>query len=202
MPSSKAKQIGKPSFRQRQRDLRHEAIIEAAFGLMATKGYRAMAIDDVIEEVGISRPTFYTHFVSKEQLGVEVIIKMIAYAREHLRKFIEESPGRDAAAAFIRFTLERRFPQNNFDYKASSELHDHPDVIQAEEQLFGELAEQIAIAQKDGNARKDVNPFMAARTLNAILNDPLISAQCCAGNILPKQLIADTTTLLLGNDEG
>ena len=202
MPPSQAKQNGKPSFRQRQRDLRHTAIVEAAFELMATKGYRAMAIDDVIEEVGISRPTFYTHFVSKEQLGVEVIIKMISYARDHLKQFIAESPGRDAAMAMIRFTLERRFPENNFDYNASNELQDHPDVIEAEEQLVSELAEQIVIAQKNGNARQDVSPIMAAHTLHAILKDPLINAQCSAGHVQPEKLIADVTTLLLGNAEG
>lgn len=199
MPSSKTQHNGKPSIRQRQRDLRHDAIIDAAFELMATKGYRSMAIDDVIDEVGISRPTFYTHFVSKEQLGVEVIVKMIIYAREHLRQFIEASPGRNAAAAMIRFTLERRFPNDNFDYNASNELHDHPGVIEAEEQLARELAEQIAIAQNAGEARQEISPIMAARTLHAILKDPLINAQCNAGNIQPEQLIADATALLLGN---
>lgn len=199
MPSSKTQHNGKPSIRQRQRDLRHDAIIDAAFELMATKGYRSMAIDDVIDEVGISRPTFYTHFVSKEQLGVEVIVRMITYAHENMKAFIEKSPGRDAAAAMIRFTLERKFPEGNFDYNASNELHDHPQVIEAEDELAAELGEQIAIAQSAGNARRDINPVMAARTLHAILKDPLINAQCIAGKIHPEQLITDVTTLLLGN---
>lgn len=201
MPLSKEKQMKKPSFREKQRDLRHEAIIDAAFDLMATKGYRAMAIDDVIEEVGISRPTFYTHFVSKEQLGIEVIIKMIDYERDHLRQFIAQGPGRHAVAALIRFTLGHKFPNKSFDYNASNELHDHPDVIKAEEQIAHELAEQIAIAQKAGEVRTDISPILAARTLHAILKDPLINAQCSAGNIQPQQLIADVTTLLLGNLE-
>ncbi|WP_164491708.1 TetR/AcrR family transcriptional regulator [Staphylospora marina] len=43
-------------------------IIEAAFRVIAEKGYDAMTIDDVMSEIGKTKGSFYVHFQSKEDL--------------------------------------------------------------------------------------------------------------------------------------
>ena len=50
-----------------------EKIIEAASDLFFTQGYQATTIDDVIERSGVSRPTLYNHFRTKEELCVEYL---------------------------------------------------------------------------------------------------------------------------------
>jgi AcrR family transcriptional regulator len=50
-----------------------EKIVEAASDLFFTQGYQATTIDDVIERSGVSRPTLYNHFKTKEDLCVEYL---------------------------------------------------------------------------------------------------------------------------------
>jgi AcrR family transcriptional regulator len=50
-----------------------EKILEAASDLFFEQGYQATTIDDVIERSGISRPTLYTHFKTKEELCIEYL---------------------------------------------------------------------------------------------------------------------------------
>lgn len=45
-------------------------IIEAARVLFDRKGYHMTSVNDIIEEAGVSKPTFYVHFPSKEDLCV------------------------------------------------------------------------------------------------------------------------------------
>ena len=47
-----------------------EKILSAANTLFFEQGYQGTTIDDVIERSGVSRPTLYTHFSTKEDLGV------------------------------------------------------------------------------------------------------------------------------------
>jgi AcrR family transcriptional regulator len=48
-------------------------ILAAATELFFEQGYQGTTIDDVIERSGVSRPTLYTHFSTKEELGIAYI---------------------------------------------------------------------------------------------------------------------------------
>jgi len=47
-----------------------ENILVAATNLFYEQGYQATTIDHVLERSGVSRPTLYTHFATKEDLGL------------------------------------------------------------------------------------------------------------------------------------
>ena len=49
-------------------DVRQNEILDAAQQLFYTKGYENTAVQDIINEVGIAKGTFYYHFNSKEDL--------------------------------------------------------------------------------------------------------------------------------------
>ena len=50
-----------------------DKIVEAASQLFFEQGYQGTTIDDVIEKSGVSRPTLYNHFKTKEDLCVEYL---------------------------------------------------------------------------------------------------------------------------------
>lgn len=50
-----------------------EKILDAATSLFFEQGYQGTTIDDVIGRSGVSRPTLYTHFPTKEDLGVSYL---------------------------------------------------------------------------------------------------------------------------------
>ena len=56
---------------------RKRKLIEIAYGKFITKGYENTSVDEIIEEAGIAKGTYYYHFESKEQMLEEVINMML-----------------------------------------------------------------------------------------------------------------------------
>ncbi len=54
----------------RTRTPARDKILDAAAAIFYERGYQATTVDQVIERSGVSRPTLYTHFSTKEDLGV------------------------------------------------------------------------------------------------------------------------------------
>src|SRR5512138_107913 len=59
--------------RERRRQMLREEILLAAGALMHEKGYAAMSMDELASQVGISKPTLYSHFTTKEELVVAAV---------------------------------------------------------------------------------------------------------------------------------
>lgn len=58
-------------------------ILETANDLFYKQGYRATVVNQIIEEAGVSKPTFYSHFPSKEDL-------CLAYLKDRRNSNINE----------------------------------------------------------------------------------------------------------------
>ena len=52
-------------------------MIRIAYRLFVSKGYEQTSVDEIIEEAGIAKGTYYYHFQSKEQMLEEVIDMML-----------------------------------------------------------------------------------------------------------------------------
>ncbi len=74
------------SLRERRRQLLRDEILEAAQALIAERGYAAMSMDDLAAQVGISKPTLYSHFSAKEEL----VIAMATLAMERLFAVVDD----------------------------------------------------------------------------------------------------------------
>ncbi|MBA4602632.1 TetR/AcrR family transcriptional regulator [Thermoactinomyces mirandus] len=48
-------------------------IVDAAFKLMAHRGFDALSIDDIMKSIGRTKGSFYVHFNSKEELLYEIM---------------------------------------------------------------------------------------------------------------------------------
>lgn len=72
------------SFKNQAFKLRENAILDAATAVLSQKGYDLMTMDDVAGTVGISKPSLYKHFKSKEELIGEALIRLLDGALEHV----------------------------------------------------------------------------------------------------------------------
>lgn len=61
----------------KKKELRKQAILQAAQKIICTKGYQFTTISDIIEEAGISRGTFYLYFQSLESVFHEIVDTLI-----------------------------------------------------------------------------------------------------------------------------
>lgn len=50
-----------------------EQIVAAGMNLLHSKGFNATSVQDITEAAGVPKGSFYNHFASKEELGVEVL---------------------------------------------------------------------------------------------------------------------------------
>ena len=57
--------------------LREDAILQAVNELLARKGYDAMTVDDIAAAVGLTKPSLYKHFPSKEALAAAALVRLL-----------------------------------------------------------------------------------------------------------------------------
>jgi len=63
---------------RRLRASRRTALLDAAKRRFARRGYHRTSIDDIIDEAGIARGTFYLHFESKRAIFDELVAELLA----------------------------------------------------------------------------------------------------------------------------
>ncbi|MCA9281267.1 MAG: helix-turn-helix transcriptional regulator [Phycisphaerales bacterium] len=51
-----------------------ERLLDAAAMLFYEHGFHAIGLDAILEEVGVTKTTFYNHFASKDELIVAVLL--------------------------------------------------------------------------------------------------------------------------------
>lgn len=61
----------------RKGERRKRELLQIAYSLFISRGYENTSVDDIIEEAGIAKGTYYYHFESKEQTLEEVIGMML-----------------------------------------------------------------------------------------------------------------------------
>ena len=84
------KRVAKSRARSRQSDFNRQRIVDAARAHFFSHGFRSVTMDDLAEELGISKKTLYAHFPGKIELleavladkfaGVEAKLKEVARA--------------------------------------------------------------------------------------------------------------------------
>jgi AcrR family transcriptional regulator len=84
--------------------VRREAFLDAAERLIRTKGYEQMSIQDVQDELDVSRGAFYHYFHSKERL-LEAVVDRVADGVIAALAPIVTDPGVRAEAKLAHFVL-------------------------------------------------------------------------------------------------
>ena len=64
------------------RDAKRGDILDAALRLIYTKGYRETSLQDILDELGISKGSLYHHFDSKQEILNALIARMAAEAQK------------------------------------------------------------------------------------------------------------------------
>ncbi len=147
--------------KERQWQLREETILDTAHDQMTTRGVQAMTMDDVANEVGISKATLYLHFKSKEDLIVSVINRKI-------REFVDLIQGLDPAlptlvklTQTVTWIIAKRFGKNSVsmlepdcalmsDATILAYLQTHPDYRQHAKILTNVLTVLLDAAKAEG----------------------------------------------------
>lgn len=156
-----------PSWQQRQRSLREDAILDATATLMGDRGYAATSIDDIAAAVGISKPTFYQHFPSKDRVAEAVVRRNIERAESRLDAVEHDI----AAGAHARTRLERHLRDaimlHNGLWATRAQLplgvRDAPRLRKRRERVWQRYAAIIDRCKSDGDIRTDIDTAIVVR---------------------------------------
>jgi len=97
----------KTRVRAAQRDLTHGLLVDAAVRAFARYGYHKTTIDQIVNEAGASRATFYLYFRSKADLLPELSKRgNSAYYRQFYSRLPEVIHDRNAIRAWIVDVME------------------------------------------------------------------------------------------------
>jgi AcrR family transcriptional regulator len=151
--------------RERKRQQVHEAISTAAISLFLERGFDQVSVAEVAASAGISKPTLFKYFATKEDL---VLHRISDHQGEAARVVRSREPGEAPLAALHRHFLaglERREPVTG--------LNDHPVVLGYHRMIFE-------------------TPSLAARVLHytAVDEEALAEALAEAADELTARLVA------------
>ena len=156
-------------------------ILDAAVRVFARKGYFAARVADIAKGAGVADGTIYLYFRNKEDILVrlfdEVMSEHVVQAREAVRALPSASErllavaerhltvlgeNRDLAAVF---QVELRQSIRFMERFTASWLRDY----------FALLDEVMAMGQRDGSLRRDINRTLAAKMLFGALDETVTS---------------------------
>ncbi|MBM9502827.1 TetR/AcrR family transcriptional regulator [Leptospira sp. 201903071] len=99
--------MGKVNLNKQKGKARKEDILQCARKFFFSKGYDSTSVNDIIDELGIAKGTFYHHFNSKEELLVELTTALS-----------------DEITSGLLSEIESRRPKNTLDkLKIIHEIH-------------------------------------------------------------------------------
>lgn len=78
-----------------------DRIIDAATELFYSQGFHAVGLDRILDEVGVTKTTFYNHFESKDELIVSMLRKRDEVETGELMRQTRERAGDDPAARLL-----------------------------------------------------------------------------------------------------
>lgn len=151
--------FSKLSFKDQAFKLRENAILDATTAILGTKGYDLMTMDDVANAVGISKPSLYKHFKSKEDLVGEALIRLIDGAMDFLAQLTGDLKPIDKLIALLEWALRVRL-DGGMPFLPSTSAHVRDMLMRNLKyitrvlKLNGQIEKLVKDAQKSG----DLNP--------------------------------------------
>jgi TetR/AcrR family transcriptional regulator, ethionamide resistance regulator len=153
-------------------DDRERAILETAERLLEERALHEISIDDLARGAGISRPTFYFYFRSKEAVLLTLLDRMVEEARtgrgDALERFAEDPPywlRRGITAIYETFRSHRAVTLAAADARATS-----AEVRELWARVMEQFVQETTAAIEAERARGAAPDGIPARDIAVALN--------------------------------
>lgn len=171
--------FAKLSFKDQAFKLRESAILDATTTILGNKGYDLLTMDDVAAAVGISKPSLYKHFKSKEDLVGEALIRLIEGAMDFLGQLDNSLSAVQKLSALLEWALRVRLdggmpflPSTNANVRDM--LMRNISYVTRVLKLNGQLEKLVLAAQKSGDLNPDLPPDVILYSYYSRTCDPAV----------------------------
>ena len=171
--------LGRLSFKDQAFKLREDAILDAATRTLASKGFDLMTMDDVALEVGISKPSLYKHFKSKEDLAGAAMVRLLDGAQDFLDARPQNEPPLAQLSALLEWAMRVRLGGGlPFLPSASPQVREmltrNLRYVAAVIKLNSQLKKRVQAAKKAGQLRSDLPDAVVLFSYYARTCDPAV----------------------------
>ncbi len=164
--------------KEREREQRREAILDAAQKIFFEKGLVATTMDEIAEAAELSKGTLYLYYTSKEDLylavhlrGEDILDKMFLAASSTDEPILKKLA--NIGDAYYRFFRDNReyyetikfFQNSSFHKQVSKEMLEH--CMQANNHIWKFIMDLVIAGMEEGTIRNDLQPAQAVMILYA-----------------------------------
>jgi len=166
--------MAKLSFKERERRRREKEILKTAARSIRERGFSNLNMDEIAEEVGVSKPTLYQHFDSKHDMVAATMVQSII-DMEAFMETIRDLPPLEQLAQILRYNLTTYRDPDGFPMMMSADdaldfLKNHPAVISKQQEVGVRLYELIQQAHTEGDIPETMPPVVVAGSMFALLS--------------------------------
>jgi TetR/AcrR family transcriptional regulator len=155
--------MAKLSYKERARQQREQDILRTAARMIRDNGYVNLNMDDLAEEVGISKPTLYQHFKGKD----DMVEKAMLHSMRQLEAFIESivyQPPVDQLVGIMRYMLDQHTDPEGFSVTIMRDgahglrhLTDTPTPMQKTQRIVSQrINDLVNQAKENGTIRPEI----------------------------------------------
>lgn len=134
---------------------RRKEILDVAEALFVTKGYLKTTVNDILQEIGIAKGTFYHYFKSKEEVMDAIVMRFVS-AGVTAAKSIASNTNLTVHEKFLKIIMQQK-PTTDVKKEMISQLHlinnaemHHKSLVETIKRLVPVLVEVIEQGIKEG----------------------------------------------------
>ena len=167
------------SFKDQAFQQREDAILDAATRILTNRGFDLMTMDEVATDVGVSKPSLYKHFKSKEELAGECMIRLLDGANETLAALPDDLPALERIRRLLGWALDLRL-KGGLPFLPATSPHVRDMLVKnlgytmRALKLNNALVKLVRDAQKTGQMRKDLPEDVILYSFYARTCDPSV----------------------------
>jgi len=190
------------SLRERQRQEREDAILDAAQEMMNGVGYNEMTMEELAARVGITKPTLYGHFPSKEAIAVRAIVRAIRRNCEYIATLPEDLSPRERLSHVLRRVMYGKFVERGGQLGTAKNalgpaIRQHPEYRREYERVVAALCAIIEEGKARGEFSRSLHTRVAVQSLFSVLRDAEYDDLLASGDVRPDAMINTLTAILL-----
>jgi len=141
------------------------------YELLAKNGYGATSMNNVAEQVGISKATLYLHFKSKVDLTLRVIIQQIEAAELSMKSVDPSLPAIERLKQTLYTGIQRRATMGAAQIEVTlEEIINNPEFQAAERRVDEATITLIEEAIRQGDIRSDLSVPLIQQFISTIFN--------------------------------
>lgn len=166
--------MAKLSYKARERQRREQEILKTVAQFINARGYASLNMDDIAEAVGVSKPTLYQHFKSKDEMVIGAMLYSMKQMDDHMED-LRDKPPLVQLESILRYLLVSHTTPDEFPvtyvHETSFESLDSFQHVMGQMYKTGDYLENvIRQGQESGEIIANIPPMVIISSLFSMLS--------------------------------